>query len=285
MNQQTSLHTQTRRILLTAVLTTLSLLTVAGCAGPQPSTGVDHAAPIEHVHGIVPDPSGNGFLIGTHGGIYTATDEGDLGPLVDGPTFDAMGLTVVDGDLLASGHPDDTTPAELGTPNLGIIRSTDTAETWMPVAFTGEKDFHILTSGPAGEVFGQATDSGQLLTSTDKGTTWTPTGATLLAFSLIVDANGRILASTPDGVQESTDNGASFTSSTGAPPILLLNVSPDHQRIVGVGNGTIWVTTAGSMAWAEAGTVHGSAQAIAITDTGDMLVIDDSGITHLPGTP
>lgn len=278
-------HALTRRLSLAAVLTAAALLTVTGCASEQPSTGADHASPIDHVHGIVSDPTGDGFLIGTHEGIYTASEQGELGPRVDGPTFDAMGLTVVDDTLLASGHPDRTTPPELGSPNLGIIRSTDGAQTWVPVAFTGEKDFHVLTTGPDGAVYGLATDNGQLLTSADQGATWTPTGATILAFSVVVDASGQILATTPNGVRQSTDNGASFTALSGAPPLAVLNVSPDHQKLIGVGSGgKIWISTAGSGTWAEAGTVHGPVQAIAITNAGDMLIVDDSGITYIPST-
>jgi len=259
-------------------------LPVTGCVSQPPSTGAEHAdTAIKHVHGIVPDASGSGFLIGTHDGIYTATADGELGPRVDGPTFDAMGLTVVDGTLLASGHPDRTTPANLGSPHLGIIRSTDGARTWSPVAFTGEKDFHVLAAGPDGSVYGLATDTIVILSSTDTGDTWYPTGASLFAFNLIADAAGRIIASTPDGLQISTDGAASFTPWEGAPLIALMNVSPDHRRIVGVGTGgKIWATTAGAPSWVEVGTVHGTAQAIAVTNSGDVLIADESGLTLLP---
>lgn len=269
---------------LAALLTAVTALTISGCASPEPSTGDQHpAVEISHVHGIVSDPAGSGFLLGTHDGIFTATADGNLGPRVAGPTFDAMGLAVVDGTLLASGHPDRTTPAELGTPHLGIIRSTNGARTWTPVAFTGEKDFHVLATGPDGTVYGQPTDNADILASTDQGATWTSTGVTLLAFNLVVDATGRLIASTPDGLQVSTDSGASFIPWSDTPILGLLSVSPDRERIVGVGSGgKIWAATTGDPGWTVAGTVHGTAQAIAITDSGDMLVVDDSGLTALP---
>lgn len=261
-----------------------ALFALAGCAVPAATTGEDHTdQALSHVHGVVADPAGDGFLLGTHDGIFPATPTGELGTRIAGSDFDAMGLTVVDGTLLASGHPGANTPVELGTPNLGIIRSTDRAETWEAVAFTGEKDFHALTAGPDGTVYGLSTDSTQLQISTDLGTTWNATGAALVAVSFAVDTAGRIVAATPDGLQVSTDDAATFALWSNAPLLFMLNASPDHQRLVGVGNGgKIWVTTAGATQWTEAGTVHGTAQAIAITNAGDMLIVDDSGITQVP---
>jgi len=279
-------HHHARRSILAAV-TLAALIFIAGCASQTPSTGDDHATPtIEHAHNVVADPSGTGFLIGTHDGIYTATEDGKLGPRVDGPRFDAMGLTAVGDILLASGHPGRTTPPELGAPHLGIIRSTDAARSWTPVAFTGEKDFHVLTTAPDGTVYGLPTDSSDVLVSTDEGDTWSPTGGTLFAFNMVADATGRIIASTPDGLQISTDGATSFAPWVDAPFIALLGISPDHQRVVGVGSGgKIWTTTAGDASWYEAGTAHGQALAIAITNAGDLLVIDDSGLTMLPSPP
>ncbi|MFB7891756.1 F510_1955 family glycosylhydrolase [Microbacterium sp. NPDC056044] len=279
-------HHHARRSILAAGALA-ALIFIAGCAAQTPSTGDDHtASTIEHAHNVVADPSGSGFLIGTHDGIYTATDDGKLGPRVDGPRFDAMGLTAVGDILLASGHPGRTTPPGLGDPHLGIIRSTDTGRSWTPVAFTGEKDFHVLATAPDGTVYGVPTDSSDVLVSTDEGDTWTPTGGSIPAFNLVADATGRVIASTPDGLQVSTDGAASFGPWADTPLIALLGVSPDHQRIVGVASGgKIWTTTAGAPSWSEAGTVHGQAQAIAITNTGDLLVVDDSGLTLLPSPP
>ena len=137
-------------------------------------------------------------------------------------------------------------------------------------------------------MYGLPTDSTDVLVSTDEGDTWTSTGGSTFAFNMVADATGRIIASTPDGLQISTDGAKSFGPWADTPLIALLGVSPDHQRIVGVGSGgKIWTTTAGATSWSEGGTVHGQAQAIAITNTGNLLVIDDSGLTLLssPSSP
>lgn len=265
-------------------LVALLTLSLTGCAAAAPpTTGADHAATVTaHVHAIVPAPDGDGFLLGTHEGIYTATAGGDIGTRVGGDDFDVMGLTVLGDDLIASGHPGRNTPSELGDPNLGVIRSQDGGETWAPVAFTGEKDFHALTAGPDDTLYGQDASSNVLLTSTDAGSTWTATGGELLAFGLAVDANDRVIAVTPDGPQVSTDRGATFSPLPDAPRLILIAASPDHQSLIGVDNNeTIWTSTGGAD-WQDIGTVHGPPQAITITDDGVVLVVDDSGLSRLP---
>jgi hypothetical protein len=273
------------RIPLRATAGTVALLTLTltGCASASPpSTGTDHAATTPHVHAIVPDPEGDGFLLGTHEGIFTATADGELGTRVGRNAFDAMGLTVLGENLIASGHPGSATPAELGEGNLGIVRSQDRGDSWEPVAFTGEKDFHALAAGPDGTLYGQSTDSDVLLASSDAGLTWTPTGASLLAFGLAVDAPGRIIAVTPDGPQVSTDQGRSFLPLADAPQLYLIAASPDHQRLIGVDdNETVWISTGGGD-WQNTAVVHGSAQAITITNEGSAIVVDDSGLSLLP---
>jgi hypothetical protein len=239
-----------------------------------------------HVHAIVPDPERDGFLLGTHDGIFAASADGELLSRVGAYGFDAMGLTVVGEDLIASGHPRPDTPTELGDHNLGIIRSADAGESWEPVAFTGEKDFHALAAGGDGTVYGLATDAIDILASTDGGDSWAPTGGQLMAVGLVVTSGGNVVAATPDGLRVSTDGARSFQPWPGAPMLYALSVSPNGELIAGVdADEKIWVHAVGASAWNEVGTVHGAAQATAITDTGSILVADDSGLTLLPAGP
>ncbi|GAA1206318.1 F510_1955 family glycosylhydrolase [Microbacterium sp.] len=272
-----------RRGALTIATTIAASIVLAGCTAPaEPTTGHDHATTIEHVHAIVPDPSGDGYLLGAHDGIYTATLDGEIGDRVQNTDFDAMGLTAIGDTLIASGHPGRTTAPELGSPNLGIIRSDDSARSWSPVSLTGEKDFHALAAGPDESLYGLASDSIELLRSDDTGQTWSPAGE-VVAVNLAIDAAGQLFAATPDGLQVSADEGATFTTVNDAPLLYLLAASPDSKRLVGVGNGgQIWVRPASGAEWVPAGTTHGSAQAITITNGGDILVFDQSGLTALP---
>ena len=272
-----------RRATLTIATALAASIGLAGCTAPaEPTTGHDHATTIDHAHAIVPDPTGDGFLLGTHDGIYTATLDAEIGERVNNTDFDAMGLTAIGNALIASGHPGRTTAPELGSPNLGIIRSDDSAQSWTPVSFTGEKDFHVLTAGPDETLYGIASDSIELLRSDDIGQTWSPAGE-VVAVSLVIDATGRLIAATPDGLQVSADDGATFTTLNEAPPLYLLAASPDSKRLVGVGSGgQIWTRAASTAEWVPAGTPHGSAQAITVTNDGDILVFDDSGLSVLP---
>lgn len=271
-------HLRFRALLPATVIVGLAL---TGCAATaEPTTGHDHATDLDHVHAIVADPGGDGFLVGAHDGIYPATRDAELGERLATIDFDAMGLTAVGDVLIASGHPGPTTPAELGSPHLGIIRSDDGARSWSPVTFTGEKDFHVLAATPEGTLYGIATDSIELLRSDDRGETWTPVGDGILAFSLVADVSNRLLASTPDGVQVSSDGGQTFAPLDGAPALYLLAASPNGQNLVGVGAGDqIWTSTASSSDWTQAASTHGSAQAITITDDAEILVFDDSGLS------
>lgn len=268
----------------TGVVALLTLFLTGCTTADVGSTGSDHAAATSHVHTIVANPAGPGFLLGTHEGIFPVTADGQLGAAI-GSQFDTMGLTAVGENLLASGHPGSKTPSEWGSPNLGILRSEDGAANWEPVAFTGEKDFHALAAGPDGTVYGLSADSSDLMVSRDVGSSWRPTGESLLAFSLTVDATGRLVATTPDGPVASTDGGVTFAALPDAPLMLQVVASPDGQLLVGVdAKERFWISTAGGTAWQEAGAGHGTVQAIAISNTGDLLVVDDSGITSVPGT-
>lgn len=258
-------------------------LTLAGCAATPPSTGAEHASLPTHVHGIVIDPISGDVLLGAHDGIYTASAAGDGFSRVGIVGFDAMGLTSTGDALIASGHPGPNAPEAWGERNLGIIRSTDGGRTWDPVAFTGEKDFHTLAAATDGTTYGVAVDSADLLRSDDAGSTWELTGAPPRALALTVDADGRVIASTPNGLRWSADRGESFTAWDGAPGIYALAASPNGELLVGVdANEQIWTTTAGATRWRPVGSVHGAAQALAVTDAGDVIVVDDSGLTTLP---
>src|SRR5699024_172703 len=164
---------------------------------------------IEHVHGIVQNPNSDDVLIASHNGIFSIAPDGTAtGPIGD-YDFDAMGFTELDGVLFASGHPGLETPTELGSPNLGIIRSDDLCETWTPVSLTNVEDFHVLTSGPDGFLYGIGSSSPNIVVSRDKGLTWEPQGA-ISAVALAISDRG-MYAATEQGVQISTDNGSSFS--------------------------------------------------------------------------
>ncbi|WP_426183450.1 F510_1955 family glycosylhydrolase [Microbacterium sp. TWP3-1-2b2] len=265
------------RLLPLTVLAALALV-VTGCTSTQ-TTEPDIAAPrIEHVHGIAEDPRGSDLLVATHNGIFTVTPTGDVsGPIGDN-TFDAMGFTISGDTLFASGHPGPDTAAELGAPNLGIIQSDDYGLTWSAVALNGSTDFHVLTAGPDGTLYGIASSDVDLLISTDGGHNWT-TGASIAAADLVATDNG-LYAAAEEGLLRSDDQGVTFTPVDGAPLLYALDARPDGT-LAGVGtDGAFWQQGA-DQTWQRLETVDGAVQAFAAIGDGRVVLVDDRGIVEI----
>jgi hypothetical protein len=181
----------------------------------------------------------------------------DDGPRRVGPVQDTMGFTVAGPDLfLGSGHPG---PQESGPAHLGLIVSTDRAETWTSRSLAGEADLHALSA--AGEVV-VAWDalSGTVLRSEDGGSTWA-SGATLALADLAVDPAdpARVVATSADGLLLSTDGGTTFERSDPQPPrpLALVDTLPD---VLGEG---------AAAAAGRAGGLVGGQDATATTPAGD----------------
>ena len=261
-----------------------AVLVLAGCSPTAPSaTPPTGAMPMfEHIHELVVEPSDGTLLVATHEGLYrlsidsagTATAVGPIGGL----DFDPMGFTIADGTAYASGHPGPTTPATFGSPNLGLITSTDTGETWTNVSLTGETDFHGLTvmtgGGDLPRVFGYDGSAQRLERSLDGGVTWTA-GASLAARDILA-VDDQLYATTADGLAISTDNGATFTIDATAPALYVL-AADSEGTMAGVDTtGTLWTRIAGQE-WVPGGTVAGAPQAFAV-DGIRIYVADDRGI-------
>lgn len=266
-----------RLVPLTAITAAVLTLTLTGCTAQNSEP--DTIPPrIEHAHGIAADPRGDDLLVATHGGIFTVTANGEVSGPVGGHVFDAMGFTIADDTLYASGHPGPKTPAELGAPNLGIIRSDDYGATWSPVALNGSTDFHVLTAGPDGTLYGIASDGVDVLISTDNGREWTP-GASLSAADLAATKDG-LFAATEEGLLVSADQGATFAPVEGAPILYTLDVQPDGT-LAGVGtDGALWSQSVDG-AWQRLESLQGAAQAFTVIDTGQFVLVDDRGIVEI----
>ena len=261
-------------------LTTLTALALAitGCASTQ-TTATDIAPPrIEHVHGIAEDPRGSDLLVATHNGIFTVTPTGDVSGPIGGHDFDAMGFTVTDNTLFASGHPGPDTAAELGAPNLGIIQSDDYGQTWSPVALNGSTDFHVLTAGPDGTLYGIASSGVDLLRSTDSGGEWTR-GASIAAADLVVTDDG-LYAAAEEGLLHSTDQGVTFSRDESAPLLYTLDARPDGT-LLGVGtDGAIWTQNPDNT-WQSLEALEGAVQAFSVIDANRIVLVDDRGIVEI----
>ncbi len=254
---------------------TVGVLGVAGCSAAD--TSASEAPQLEHVHALAEDPDSEGLLVGSHTGIYRVSLAGEIDGPIGGHEFDAMGFTITDDAFLASGHPGPETPAELGSPSLGIIRSDDDGGTWSPVSLNGVEDFHVLTAAADGTVYGVGSTKPDLLISTDQGRTWS-TGATVPMVALAATDAG-LYAATEAGLQHSRDNGQSFTPLEDAP--LLYTLAAGNEVLAGVSpDGVIW-SMAASGDWTERGSAEGRVEALVPREDGSIALVDDRGAVLL----
>ncbi|WP_404436315.1 hypothetical protein LG322_14295 [Microbacterium aerolatum] len=262
-------------LLATTTLTALAAI-ATGCTA-TPLGDPDSAPRIDHIHGIAADPRGDDLFVATHNGIFTLSPGGDLSGPIGGHNFDAMGFTVSEDALFASGHPGENTPAELGDPNLGIIRSDDYGNSWSPIALNGTTDFHVLTAGPDGVLYGIASSQVNLLTSDDEGNTWSeraPLGAVDLAAT-----DSGVYAAAEEGLLFSADGGNTFTSVDAAAVLYALEARTDGT-LVGAGtDGVLWAEN-DSGAWQKLESLRGAVQALTAIDD-RIILVDERGIIEI----
>lgn len=241
------------RVLVGLAAPLAAVIVLAGCSSNdqtsnhhstgQPATGQRSASPaaaqvaldppLDHLHGLHLDADG-AVLAGTHTGVFEIEMSGGT-TKIGTSDDDFMGLAGVPGtnELFASGHPGPSSSA----PNpLGLTASVDGGRTWETRSLLGEIDFHALATD--GEVLVGFDGVTGIVASTDDGVTWTP-GAAMSARALAVTDAG-VWATTPDGLQRSTDEGRTFAVVPDAPGLVLISAAAD---------GSLWgVDTSGS-AW------------------------------------
>jgi photosystem II stability/assembly factor-like uncharacterized protein len=267
-------------------------LALSACTAPSPSTSAASEStagyPAAHVHGITVDQSGR-VLLATHEGLFDVSAK----PAVKiGPSNDLMGFTPAaeQSAFYASGHPGKG--SDLPNP-AGLIRSVDGGKSWEQLSRQGESDFHALTVTRSGVV---AFD-GALLTSPD-GKHWTQATAGFQPAVLAGNPGGdTVLATTPDGLQRSTDGGKTWQKNTSAPVIQFAALATPDEAIGIEPGGNVHYSPDGGTTWARKGTVHGHVQAMTAakgpdgavniwvaTETG-VLISNDGGTTFTPYKP
>jgi hypothetical protein len=212
---------------------------------------------LDHVHGLVATGDGS-LLAGTHSGVVTITTAGAVSR-VGQAADDLMGMSGIAGtdELVSSGHPG--TGSDLPNP-LGLIASDDGGTTWEAVSLTGEVDFHALATD--GDLLVGFDGRVGLLVSTDDGATFT-SGAQIAPAALAITPDG-VWATTAQGVQRSTDGGATFTPIAGAPRLVLISAGTDASLWGVDTDGAAWRSPDGTT-WEKRGQV-GTVEALAALD-------------------
>ncbi len=280
MNNHSTATPRNSRIRIAVGASLAGVLLLAGCAQTTVPTQAT-PDPFEHVHGLAVEPGSDEILVATHEGIYVVTEGGDMEGPIGGYDFDAMGFTITDEAWFASGHPGPGTPAELGSPNLGILRSEDRGQSWDPITFTGVEDFHVLDSDPSGALYGIGSSSFAVRVSTDRGATWVDR-AEVKAASLAA-STGRIYAATEQGVQLSSDEGATFELLPDAPVLYSLTALLDGS-LLGVGTDSMLWRSLPNGLWEVVEPVEGTVQALTTAHSGAIILVDDRGIVRIDAT-
>ncbi|WP_051973279.1 F510_1955 family glycosylhydrolase [Cryobacterium sp. MLB-32] len=265
----------------------------------------------EHVHGLGADPLTGNTYAATHQGVWLIPTgllpdtylagtprSSAVEPIqIAGQTQDTMGFTVAaPGHLLASGHPAPSEQTDLNLPNLGLMSSTDGAESWTALSLEGETDFHDLVAVPLDDtlrIYGYDAGAGTVRVSDDSGATWS-NGAELPLRDLTASPSrpDRVFATTADGLAMSVDVGRTFRLVAGAPALLLVDAVDDAAGggLVGIDtSGTLWREDGTSGNWTRGGGTDGPPEAftfvggsspwILIADASGIAASDDYGIT------
>ncbi|HEY1157334.1 MAG TPA: exo-alpha-sialidase [Arthrobacter sp.] len=282
-----------RRAAAVAASTAALILALAACTtAPEPSAGASSTQqagsglPSAHIHGLTVSGDTSKVLLATHDGLFDVTKQ----PATKiGGTNDLMGFTAGKdpGVFYASGHPGEG--SNLPNP-LGLIKSVDGGKTWEQLSRQGVSDFHALTTTKSGIV---AFD-GTLWTSPD-GKAWKNTAADFSpAFLAGHPDSDTVLATTPKGVQRSTDGGATWTLVKSS-PVIMFAAFADPDEAAGVEpDGTVHLSTDGGATWVKKGRIDGQVMSIAAVKgangkpwiwaatTDSILVSTDGGTTFRP---
>lgn len=251
-----------------SALAAAAVLATAGCT-QQSGAATDPEDPtaLGHVHGLGVDPADDTLYVASHLGVFRVAD-GEPPVRVADRWQDTMGFTVVGPQhFLASGHPD----LRENLPGLlGLVESTDGAQTWEPVALLGEADFHSL-AGTEDRVFGYDATSGRLMSAPGPGFgSWT-TLARATVVDLAVDPGNpdRVLTTNPEGRIWGFD--ASATEALpeeldGTPDLVFLDW-PTPDLLVGLdADAAVHVSRDEGATWEDAGEVPGRPVALEVTE-------------------
>lgn len=262
-------------ILVAVGLVVVALTRILGSGGDVEAGPGGSADPgVAHVHGLGVDPGDKTLYAATHFGLFRIPTQGAPTRIAD-RFQDTMGFTVLGPrHFLGSGHPD---PLEGKPPNLGLIESTDSGQTWRDQSLSGQADFHSLHAAH-GQVYGYNSSSGTLMVSKDK-LTWDQRAELPIAdFAVSPTSPDVLVATTENGPAKSADGGRTFTVIDGAPPLLFV-AWPQPGALYGITPaGAVILSPDQGKTWQQQGSLDGRPAALTATDATTVYAATDTGI-------
>lgn len=262
---------------IAAIAAGTALILLSGCgASDTPSPpGAPNAAEenaLGHVHGLGVNPGDGTLYVASHFGVFRVAQDGTRERVAD-RWQDTMGFAVVGpGHFLGSGHPD---LRERLPSSLGLIESTDGAQTWDTVSLLGDADLHAIE--PVGDrIYAYDSASGSLLTTTDRKN-WT-TISTQPFYDLAADPAdpSTVYATTDRGALVRSTNGQEPRPVPGAPTLTAIDWQPDGPLVGIAADGTV-MSSSDATHWKEVGQLDGPAGALDAVD-GRWHAATESGV-------
>jgi hypothetical protein len=234
---------------------------------------------VAHVHGLGVNPADGSLYVATHYGTFRI--QGDDPAERVGDSFqDTMGFTVTGPDrFLGSGHPD-VAGFRHGQPRLlGLIESTNAAESWTPLSLSGDVDFHGLAFAH-GRTYGWDSTSRRFMVSSDQRTWDTRSTRPLIGFAVDPADPDHIVAGDPKGLIDSDDGGRTWRQLPG-PALVTLSWDKAPGLVGADADGAVHRSADGGASWSRIGRLPGPPQALLATADALYAAADANGQTGI----
>ena len=240
-----------------AAALTSALLVLTGCSGDSGTPDGSDENALGHVHGVGVDPGDGTLYVASHFGVFRVAKDRTRERVAD-RWQDTMGFAIVGpGHFLGSGHPDlrEDLPS-----SLGLIESTDGAETWEPLSLQGDADFHAIEA-VGDRIYAYDSHSGALLVSNDQATWETISRQPLYDLAAKSSEPTIVYATTDRGVLVVSRDGSEPSPVVGAPALTGIDWQPDGPLVGVAPDGTVMVSD-DTEAWRQAGQLDGPTEAL-----------------------
>lgn len=216
---------------------------------------------LSHVHALDINPGDGHLYAATHHGVFRITGRRQATRIAN-RYQDTMGFTVIGSDhFLASGHPDFR---EELPPLLGLIESTDAAETWRKRSLLGKADLHVIRYH-AGTIYAYDSTHDAFMVSPD-AVRWRKR-STITIHDFVVHPHDQtvVIAVTPQGLRYSGDQGQTWTPLTGPLDPILLTWEQSTGLWLATSDGQVWVSADTGASWQRRAALPGPPEAFHAT--------------------